>query len=375
MLTSAMADPFGVMPPYWNPEFERTTGQSSLAPPAQPPGWLERASNFMQRYSPPNLAWGMLPPPARKALEPWAGMLNPMEWTPYATMRDTLDASGNLSRSVMQGDPWGTLAAGGSMLLAGLPGPGNKLNPPVQNSSRSAMLFDPPSRPQRPFEADYPEMPTDAIGQRLTHDIEGRPLTAERVVGRSVVGGKDVALPPAELDALATRITGRPSEVVAPREIQPDVGRYHERWDPLTGDRIRDIALSRALTAKQAPRVLGHEIGHAIDEAAGRIPTEGIVQDLRRVYNTLNTGQTRTRNLTGPEHRGYKGDDIPREMMAEAIRAYVADPNYLKTVAPRVAARIREYVNSHPQLSRAVQFNSMLLPVIALGAPNDEGGS
>jgi hypothetical protein len=45
--------------------------------------------------------------------------------------------------------------------------------------------------------------------------------------------------------------------------------------------------------------------------------------------------------------------------MADAIRAYMADPNYLKTVAPKTAARIREFVNENPRLSKIIQFNSL----------------
>jgi hypothetical protein len=45
--------------------------------------------------------------------------------------------------------------------------------------------------------------------------------------------------------------------------------------------------------------------------------------------------------------------------MAEAIRAYMWDPNYLKTVAPKAAARIREFVNTNPQLSKFIQFNAV----------------
>ena len=47
----------------------------------------------------------------------------------------------------------------------------------------------------------------------------------------------------------------------------------------------------------------------------------------------------------------------------EAIRAYMTDPNYLKTVAPKTAARIREFVNSHPTLSKNIQFNSLAGPI------------
>ena len=45
--------------------------------------------------------------------------------------------------------------------------------------------------------------------------------------------------------------------------------------------------------------------------------------------------------------------------MAEAVRGYMLDPNYLKTVAPKTAARIREYVNGNPALNKTIQFNSL----------------
>lgn len=65
-------------------------------------------------------------------------------------------------------------------------------------ASKSASLYDPPVKPQRLFELDYPPAryphgaPADATG-RPTHDIEGRPLVAERVVGRRILGGADEA--------------------------------------------------------------------------------------------------------------------------------------------------------------------------------------
>jgi hypothetical protein len=46
--------------------------------------------------------------------------------------------------------------------------------------------------------------------------------------------------------------------------------------------------------------------------------------------------------------------------MAEAIRAYMADPNHLKTVAPGTAKRIREHVNANPRLAPSIQFNAGL---------------
>lgn len=62
--------------------------------------------------------------------------------------------------------------------------------------------------------------------------------------------------------------------------------------------------------------------------------------------------------------------------MAEAIRAYLANPNYLKTVAPDVAARIRSSVNANPELSPHIQFNangaSPPLNALSVG-PSDAG--
>jgi hypothetical protein len=54
-----------------------------------------------------------------------------------------------------------------------------------------------------------------------------------------------------------------------------------------------------------------------------------------------------------------------RELMAEAIRAYLADPNYIKTVAPELAGAIRDAVNSNRILAPVIQFNNLRLPTHA----------
>ena len=108
-------------------------------------------------------------------------------------------------------------------------------------------------------------------------------------------------------------------------------------------------------------------MSHLVDEVAGQIDTSGLSKELAGVYNTLATGQERVRGLTGPQHLGYSKEAAPREMMAEAIRAYMTDPNYLKTVAPKTAAAIRAAVNSNPRLNKTIQFNS-LAGALGLGA-------
>ncbi len=119
------------------------------------------------------------------------------------------------------------------------------------------------------------------------------------------------------------------------------------------------IAVSNALKPEQSARVAAHEIGHVIDKTVDEIPISGINDELRTIYNDLNNPQSYGKKF-GPEQHRYKGDNIQRELMAEAIRAYMTDPNYLKTVAPKTAARIRKYVNNHPRLKDIIQFNSLV---------------
>lgn len=142
-----------------------------------------------------------------------------------------------------------------------------------------------------------------------------------------------------------------------------DLGRTYV--DPISG-RPFLIEMLDHMTLKEYFRTLGHEVGHVIDDLAGQINTNGLMAELRGLYNTLNNrwrapgGQyadPRARRST-PITEGYTPDDAPREYMAEAIRAYLFNPNYIKSVAPRVAAAIRAYVNSHPELSQIIQFNA-----------------
>jgi hypothetical protein len=229
---------------------------------------------------------------------------------------------------------------------------------------RNWRMYDAPSlKEPRSFNRDYPPEkwpdgpPIDEQG-RLTRDMDGRPLVAERVVGRRMVGGEDQAIPPAELDPLAARATGKVSQVVSSRRIGGDVERVIKTTDRRTGAVEYEIQLNSQLLPKVAPRGLAHGIGHVIDDMAGKIPIDGIVRELEGVYNTLATGIERSHRRTLPRHFGYTSQQSPRELMAEGIRAFLTNPGYFKQVAPRAAERIREYVNSHPEMSKFIQFNA-----------------
>src|SRR5262249_2337440 len=121
-------------------------------------------------------------------------------------------------------------------------------------------------------------------------------------------------------------------------------------------------------------KVEAHELSHVIELITKFIPVEPHRAQLRSIYNTLNN-PWRTRDgldaapgtLFIPRQRnvaytGWWGD---RELMAEAIRAYLVDPNYIKTVAPELAGAIRDAVNSNPILAPIIQFNNLRLPTHA----------
>jgi hypothetical protein len=173
-----------------------------------------------------------------------------------------------------------------------------------------------------------------------------------------VVGGYDEALPAAQLYPLAEALTGSRAKSAPSREIGGDAGRYVVNRDRRSGAILgQNILVDESLSPAQRDRVLAHELGHAVDEIAGTIPATGIDGELRAVYNDLNNPQNYGRPF-GPEQSGYAGEKARRELMAEAIRAYKADPNYLKTVAPKAAAAIRAAWNTNPKYARLLHFNS-----------------
>jgi hypothetical protein len=223
--------------------------------------------------------------------------------------------------------------------------------------SRSSRLYNAPVKPARPFEADYPGGGIADEAGRLQFDIDGRPLIGAHISGRRMVRGADEPLLPKELAAVSEGSIGSvPQASEAAAFPRGTVGLYHET--PGVDGPERSINYLRTLAPSTAEKVVSHELGHALDEMSGQIPTDGLNTELRQLYNTLNTGQERSTRLTGPQHMGYGDEEIPRELMAEAIRAYMTSPNYIKTIAPKTAARIREYANRNPRTNRTIQFNS-----------------
>ena len=101
--------------------------------------------------------------------------------------------------------------------------------------------------------------------------------------------------------------------------------------------------------------MIPHEVGHVVDQLASEIPTEGLSRELGQVYNTLNTGRERTTNLMGRSTSVTRATKSAANIWRRPFR-YMLDPNYLKTVAPKTAARIREYVNGNPALNKTIHL-------------------
>jgi len=262
-------------------------------------------------------------------------------------------------------DPNSMEAIQRSASLAGLsvfPALEEGVEPYATLASKSPRMYNPPSVPMRPFEADYPAGGVADETGKLLSDIEGRPLGAKYIAGRNMVGGGEEALSPTQSYEVGAHLSGSLPVAVAPRAIGGDAGRLVRTINPETGLPEYQIFLNKNLSKQQADLVSAHELAHAIDQLAGQIPSAGLNDELRGVYNNLNNPQNYGKPF-GPENNGYKGANIQRELMAEAIRAYMKSPTYLKTVAPKTAGAIRAAVNSNPRLSNTIQFNSMGVPV------------
>jgi len=96
---------------------------------------------------------------------------------------------------------------------------------------------------------------------------------------------------------------------------------------------------------------------------------ENLEGEFRQIYSDLNGAKgdrgkivPRGRQVT-PEDFGYRGSDIHREYQIEALRAALTDPNYAKTVAPRVAARLRERLRTSPMTKGTIRLNSIEPPM------------
>lgn len=350
--------------------------------------WGERWDTFLNEgvgpvVTPIATALPLAIPTIARLGAPWADRGAQAVSLPYRMQQEyggDLYAAGHDPRLAAEG-----LTVAGMLTLGGLARPGISGAPDgVSIASRSANLYDPPVFTLRPFEADYPNGANADDAGRLLFDLDGQPIHPDAtIVGRGVVGVPDEALGDSAIDALGAQIIGRHIAYPPRSRIVSDsaLGEFAPEFDELgnfTGRGV--IGVAGDSPANQLPFLAAHEVSHAIDHRSAPAasgadfnarrwginppdPDMDIEVELHKIYSDLNNAPGARTTINGPADLGYSPADTPRELWAEAIRAYMADPNYIKTVAPRVAQAIRDHVNTHPELSRIVHFNAGGLPI------------
>ncbi|MGE0240432.1 MAG: hypothetical protein AB7S59_17060, partial [Parvibaculaceae bacterium] len=231
---------------------------------------------------------------------------------------------------------------------------------PTRPGERSSPWIAPyPPLPRRPrhFSQDYPHgAPVDAAGNFLV-DKHGNPLTAEHVLGWKNIYAAPQHLSEDDLYSFLNRNLDATLLSVPPSELRPGtLAQTYMQEPPIVkfwGDMPQD----------QINTTLAHELGHLVDQKAGLISTEGLEDELNRLYSELSTGRKGPPFLS-PEMRGYSDFMAPREKIAEAIRAYSDDSNMIKEVAPKTAERLQK-LNPHPWFAKNLQFNSIPLGAAA----------
>lgn len=242
---------------------------------------------------------------------------------------------------------------------------------PWERSSPWIAPYPPIPRPPRKFSLDYSkEALFDATGNlrkdvvddagNLLKDIEGRPLTAKYVVGRRRLGEKDRGLSTDDIYSILGKDLNAVIYPVHPKDlIRGNIAETEMHKPP-------HVRFWADLPTDQIDTTMAHELGHILEELGGRIESNGLEDELNLLYSELNTGRSGP-PLYLPEMKGYSAYMAPREKGAEAFRAYGTDPNMIKTVAPKTAAKAREIVNSDPFLSKILQLNNIPFGA-ALGA-------
>jgi hypothetical protein len=227
--------------------------------------------------------------------------------------------------------------------------------------------YAPPSVQQRPLADDYPNgAPVDGAG-RILNTPEGAPLTAPFIAGRSelLAGGMapDRGLSPASTERTGAQVGGMGLLGVAPSKLPKQaVGTFTPSQKIYTPGSNGVIRYSNKLSPTGTANVQAHEVGHLLDWVSGDVPMSSLNRQLRKVYNDLNNPNPispgKKPEIWSPEQAGYLPHEVDGELRAEALRAYMQNPNYLKSAAPDVAKAIRNTINSDPQISKYLQFNS-----------------
>ncbi len=224
-----------------------------------------------------------------------------------------------------------------------------------------AGMYEPPRKRQRPFAEDYPgDALTDRQG-RLRHDIEGRPLRAAFVAGRRLLRKADERLSPDDIKKALAQLNIN-LDYRDPRAFRERIGGEYYDYNSPKGSPFGDITINTKYKTSDQDIITAHEFGHAIDHFAGWFSdklTSEEIDELRDVYSDLRGGWKKGAPRKQPEDFNYGVNKVNVELVAEGLRAYMSNPNYFKTVAPKAAATFRAAVNKNTLLKKVIQLNSL----------------
>lgn len=124
---------------------------------------------------------------------------------------------------------------------------------------------------------------------------------------------------------------------------------------------------------------VGAEFDASMGTVVGTLDTKGIIRDMERIYHQGRTGRSadgvRPKNLNTAKIDGYSSADSLRGLAAEAFRAYIENPGWIKANYPKVAERLRRHVNTGPKIRDWVQLNTAMPVALAAGALAASDGS
>jgi hypothetical protein len=232
-------------------------------------------------------------------------------------------------------------------------GPDSRKN---QGPTLSSSAFNPLQKPPfpkrtRPFKADYPHLKNNESGAKLKFDIDGHPLDANYIAGRRTVGGPDESLSDKDAAWLTHFFEDHATEFLRRSWANPP-------------DDLRLAKIDR--NGRNQKRFIKYRVLARMLDDMTRIPWDSnLEEELRQIYNDLNGKVGRGKVVprgqqTTPEDFGIKGgDSVYREYFREAFRAAIQDENYLKTVAPKVTARLRKALRDNQLTRKWIRINSI----------------
>jgi hypothetical protein len=237
----------------------------------------------------------------------------------------------------------------------------------------------------RAFSEDYsPGSVSGKVGTTLSVDMHGNPLgpdvedlldnpetPAPVVAGRRVVGGEDQPLTNDEILKLAEGLTGAKPRKVPRAAIGGAVSKvpliFNSNKQFVGPDAIQ---IANDLKPDEESRAVAHGTARAIDlylEQPGSLKNynsgkyglrpEDIDEELLNVYRDQNNPGSASHT---PINDGYNAQEAPHELLTEGIRAYLTNPNYIKTIAPNLAGALRYLITNHDFLRKLVRFNSLV---------------